>query len=446
VARLGRRLGGAAVGNLSALALAVYEPDIFYVGEIDKTCLSVFLACATLALGLGCSLPARLGSGIALGLASLTRANFLVLAPFAALVFVTDSADRIGRVGRLPRSILGAALFAGGLALCLGPVAWRNHRVSGEWFLTTSQAGQNFYTGNNPTNPYGAYGALPFVRGNPHFEEADFRTAAEARVGRPLGPSEVSRFWFAEAFRHMRAHRGFAARAMVSKLALFWNDFEISDNQDQYLLERASWVLRLPLLGFGTVAPLALLGAVAGFRARREVRLLTGFVALYCASVVAFFMFSRYRIQVVPALIPLAASGAGELAARVRAADWKRSARAVALVAAAAFFSFHRIGIFSRHHELVIDMQLAHLGDIYLTAGEPEKAIAILQDAVRRCPARCRFALDELCNVYLRTGRLAEGETFFVDFIRAHPTHPDAARHLARLRDEASGRALPAAP
>src|SRR5947199_213026 len=115
----------------------------------------------------------------------------------------------------------------------------------------------------------------------------------------------------------MREHPAFAARAMFCKLVLFWNDFEISDNQDQYLLERDSWVLRLPLLGFGGVAPLALLGVIAAARTRRAVRLLGGFVILYCASVVAFFIFSRYRIQVVPALLPLAAVGAAELVARI---------------------------------------------------------------------------------------------------------------------------------
>ncbi|TMA68990.1 MAG: hypothetical protein E6J69_06645, partial [Deltaproteobacteria bacterium] len=171
------------------------------------------------------------------------------------------------------------------------------------------------------------------MRGNPHFEEADFRAAAEAQAGRSLAPREVSRFWFAQAFQHMREHPAFAARAMFCKLVLFWNDFEISDNQDQYLLERDSWVLRLPLLGFGGIAPLALLGVIA--TRRREARLLCGFVLLYCGSVVAFFIFSRYRIQVVPALLPLAAVGAAELVARIRDRSWKRVATATAVVAAA---------------------------------------------------------------------------------------------------------------
>ena len=440
VAVIGRRVGGAAIGALAALGFALYKPDIFYVAEVDKTCLSVFLTAAALALALGPSLPARFAGGFTLGLAALTRANFLLFAPLGILVFLMERSVPDARAFGLPPPVVAATLFAAGVGLSLLPVALRNHHLSGEWILTTSQAGQNFYIGNNPTNPWGAYGALPFVRGNPHFEEADFRAAAEAQAGRSLAPREVSRFWFAQAFQHMREHPAFAARAMFCKLVLFWNDFEISDNQDQYLLERDSWVLRLPLLGFGGVAPLALLGVIATVRTRRAVRLLGGFVILYCASVVAFFIFSRYRIQVVPALLPLAAVGAAELVARIRDRSWTRVAAAAAVVAGAGLLCFHRFGIFSRDNELVVEMRLRHLGEVYETAGMPDRAIDVFQEAVRGCPTRCPQALEKLFAAYVKTGRLADGEAYFRAFTRAHPGQPDGERDLQRLMEiEAAG-------
>src|SRR5262249_30328887 len=145
----------------------------------------------------------------------------------------------------------------------------------------------------------------------------DFRAAAEAKTGRSMGPQEVSAFWFRQAFAHIVAEPGFAVRAFARKAVLFWNDFEISDNQDQYLLQRFSWVLRLPLLRFGWVAPLALVGAVVGWQCR-AVRLLTAFAVVYWLSLVAFFLFSRYRLPAVLALLPLAALGVTELAERLR--------------------------------------------------------------------------------------------------------------------------------
>jgi 4-amino-4-deoxy-L-arabinose transferase-like glycosyltransferase len=425
---LGRRLGGARTGLLAALGFALYEPEIFYVGEVDKTSLSIALTAASLLLVLTPTLPARFGAGVALGLASLTRANLLLLAPLVALAFL-----RGWDGGSEPkRRLTGALLFGAGFGLVLLPVAWRNHHVSGAWVLTTSQAGQNFYTGNNPSNPYGAYGALPFVRGTPAFEEVDFRAAAEARAGRPLEPPEVSRFWFAEAFRHMREQPAFAARAMARKAALFWNDFEISDYQDQYLLEQDSPILRLPLLGFGWIVPFALLGVLA-FRERRAARLLVGFVVVYSVTVIAFFIFSRYRIQVVPALLPLAALGAVELAGCLRASAWARLGTAAAILVGAGLFCFQTIGIFSRHNEHAIDLRLRHRAKVEFGAGRADEAIASFQEAVRRCPLRCPGALGELVDIYLQTGRRREGEEFLRRFMRAHPTHPDAAGHLARL-------------
>ncbi len=427
VGRIGVRVGGGAVGSLAALGFALYKPEIFYAGEIDKTCLSVFLTAATLALALGATLPARFAAGVVLGLAALTRANLLLLAPLGVLWVVMERPERPAR------AVAAAGLFGAGVALALLPVAWRNHHLSGEWVLTTAQAGQNFYTGNNALNPYGAYGALPFVRGNPHFEEADFRAEAERRVGRALGPEEVSRFWFGEAFRHMREQPAFAAGAFLRKLALFWNDFEISDNQDQYLLARESWVLRLPLPGFGAVAPFALLGALAALRARRSVWLLAAFVGVYCVSVVAFFIFSRYRIQIVPALLPLAALGALELAGWVRAGNWRRAAVGGGVVFAGGLLAFQTIDVFTPRNPQVVEMQLRHLSEAYLAAGQPERALAALEEAVATCPLRCRGALGDLADTFVKSDRAADGTAYFRRFTGEYPEHPDGARHLARL-------------
>lgn len=434
VGGLGRRVGGPTIGALAALGFALYKPDVYYVGELDKTSLSVLLAAATVALAFGRTLPARFGAGVALALTALTRANFLLFAPLVPLAFLLDPAERRERIGPASRATCGAALFVAGFGLVLLPVAWRNHHVSGEWVITTAQAGQNFYTGNNESNPYGAFGAVPFVRANPHFEEDDFRANAEARAGHALAPRQVSAFWFDEALAHMRAHPGFAARALGWKALLFWNDFEISDSQDQYLLERDSPVLRLPLPGFGALAMFAVLGACAGFRARRPVRLLCGFVLVYWASVVAFFLFSRYRIQIVPVLSVLAALGAVALGGWLRAGDRRRLAAAGVVLAGVGVLTFHRVGVFSRDHPRTVEMRLRHLATIYMTVGQPERAIGALQEAIPGCTHGCPWAAADLFQIYFATGRFAEGEAYFRDFVRRYPAQEDAPGYLERLQ------------
>lgn len=427
-AGLGRRVGGPTVGLLAGLGLALYEPDIFNCGELDKTALSMLLVAAFLFLLSDRRRGARVAAGFVLGLATLTRANLLVFVPLGALALAAgpDGRPRASRATT-------AALFLLAVALALAPVTWRNLHVSGEWVPTTTQLGQNFYTGNNPENPYGAYGVVSFVRANPHFEEADFRAAAETRSGRTLGAGAASRFWLRAGLAHLATEPVFALQAFARKAVLFWNDFEISDSQDQYLMARESRVLRLPLLGFGEVVSLAVLGLVAYGRRRRLVRLLGMYVLLYGATLVAFFIFARYRIQVVPALLPLAGLGVMEVVAGVRARDW-RLARAAAIVGVAGWLSFRTIGLFSPDHPTVVEMRLRRFANVYMTAGDPDRAIAALQEAIPGCTHGCPWALADLFEIYRATGRTAEGVRYFERFVRTYPAQRDAPEYLATLR------------
>jgi len=422
--RLGRHAGGRRVAALAALGFALYKPDVFHVGELDKTSLSILLVTLALVLTLE---RAALAAGLALGLGALTRANLLLFAPLGAVAMAADPFAR-GRRGR------GAALFALGFAAAILPVTWRNHHVSGEWVATTTQAGQNFYTGNNPDNPYGAYGAVPFVRPNPHFEEEDFRAEAERRAGNPLGLNALSAFWFREGLAHIRRSPAFAARAIGYRLLLFWNDFELSDSQDQYLLMRDSPVLRLPLPGFGAVASLAFLGVAVGFRRLRIVRLLCGFVVAYWLSLALFFLFARYRIQVVPALMPLAALGVAALVRAARARDVRRVATRGAIVAAGAFLCFHHVAFFWPSQPRVVEMRLRHLAETYVEVGDVDRAFAVLDEAIAPCPSGCPLALNDLYNLYRKTGRLAEGEVWFRSFAARHPEQRDVPGYVAALQ------------
>jgi Tfp pilus assembly protein PilF len=221
----------------------------------------------------------------------------------------------------------------------VAPAAVHNRVAGGQWILTTSNAGQNFYIGNNPLNASGEYEPLPFVDPNPRHEERGFALEARRRTGRELTPGETSRYWLSEGLRWIRDDPGAWARLTWRKLRNYWGAYEIPDNLDYYLYREEAPVLRLPLPGFGLVAPLGLLGAILSWRRGGWPRLLTLFVAVYSVSVVLFFVFSRFRMAMMPALFVLAGFGAVELLRRCRDALRERrltgpSARAVALVLA----------------------------------------------------------------------------------------------------------------
>jgi hypothetical protein len=85
-----------------------------------------------------------------------------------------------------------AAWLLAGLAIVLLPVAARNKLVGGEFHLTTSQFGPNFYIGNNETAS-GIYQPLRFGHGDPRYERQDATELAQQATGRPLTAAEVSR-------------------------------------------------------------------------------------------------------------------------------------------------------------------------------------------------------------------------------------------------------------
>jgi tetratricopeptide (TPR) repeat protein len=337
-----RRHLGPSVALVAGALAAVYLPSIYYDGLILKTSLSVFLVALLLLL------LSRAGDhgatwwivvGAVLGAACLNRGNLLLAAPLLAVWILARGAghgsDGTGRSGppwgAARRKELVA--FGAGLLLLLLPAALHNRLAGGEWILTTANAGQNLFIGNNPLNVDGEYQALPFVDSNPRHEQADFAAEAARRSGAPLGPRRTSRFWRDEALRWMREHPGDLTVLTWRKLQVFWSAYEVPDNLDYYLYREYAPLLRLPVPGFGLVAPLGLLGALLALSRPGWPRLLAVFVAVYSTSVVAFFVLARFRMPMMPAIHVLAALAAVEIVRSVRAWLGGRAAptRAVAL-------------------------------------------------------------------------------------------------------------------
>ena len=317
-----RRWYPAPVPALAGWIAVFYLPAIFFGGIVMKPGLSLFLV--TLALWLfslalsGGALRVWLATGVVLGLAILTRGNLLLVLPFMALWVLArapmDRADEVEsrwaelrrRLSLRPRRLQAAALLLGAVAVLMLPAA-HNLYVGGELILTTANAGQNFYIGNNPTNRTGEYQQLPFVDPNPKYEQRDFEKEAVRRTGTKLSDSEISRYWFAESGKWIRSNPAAWAKLMWSKVRAFWGAYEIPDSLDYYLYAEYAPLLRLPLPGFGLLAPLALLGAALSLSRRGWPQLLLLFTLIYTATVILFFVFSRFRMVVAPALYVLAA-------------------------------------------------------------------------------------------------------------------------------------------
>jgi tetratricopeptide (TPR) repeat protein/4-amino-4-deoxy-L-arabinose transferase-like glycosyltransferase len=321
-ARLFSRRAGLAAG----LLLALYAPAIFFDGLLQKSVLDVFFICLALWLNsLRSSRAPRLNVrvwlclGLTMGALALTRENALVfIVVILAWLLFSDPQSLIPNPLRIPDPLRAkrVAMFVTGLAIILLPVAARNAYVGGGFYITTAQAGPNFYIGNNPQAD-GTYQSLRFGRGAPEYERQDATELAEHALGRSLTPGEVSSYWVDKALDFITSQPGAWLTLMARKVALLWNATEMLDTESQEA--HAEYSLPLRVLGlaghFGVLVPLSILGIVVTWPMRRRLWILYAMTIAYAASVVFFYVFARYRYPLVPLLILFAAAGIVDTAA-----------------------------------------------------------------------------------------------------------------------------------
>jgi len=298
--RAARTMANERLALIAAALAALYGPFLFYDVQVLKESLAVTVAAGLLwALATAGTARQWLGAGALLGVLSLLRENAMLLAPF--LVPLAWRPD-----GGLRRLAPRAATFLAGMILVLAPVAVRNGLVGGAWLPTSNQGGVNFYIGNNPT----ADGTWrPMVPGKqiPALERLEPQRLAEQASGRTLSPAEVSSFWLHRALHWAADHPVDFVRLQFRKLGRYFDWYEQPDAVDYYWLRGLSPVYRLPLIEFSTLSVLAVAGLWISRRNLRRFVPCFLFASGWIVSTVVFFPFSRYRLPLVPAILPLAA-------------------------------------------------------------------------------------------------------------------------------------------
>ncbi len=338
-----RRLFSERAGVIAGLGLALYAPAIFFTGLLQKSALDLFFIALLLWLlsGLGNathSLSRWVCAGAALGGLALTRENGIVFA-IPILIWCLWPSSQL-----LPARLRSAGAFLFGAALVLLPVAARNAAVGGEFHLTTSQFGPNFYIGNNP-QASGTYAAFREGRESPEYEQQDATELAEAAAGRRLTPGEVSSYWTQRATDFIRAQPLSWLSLTGRKAMLLASRTEVVDTESQESYEEWSKLLRLlsPIGHFGVLVPLAVLGVLAAGDRQGRLALYYGLMCTYAASVLLFYVSARYRLPLVPFLILFAAAGIASLPSAVRAATARRRMVAVLLIGAAVVVTNRRV-------------------------------------------------------------------------------------------------------
>lgn len=427
---LGERTFGRRVGLAAALAFSLYGPMIFYEGELLAPALIVLLnlllAQSALAAIEKPSPGRALLTGALLGLSALAMSVVLPMAlviPLCAWRSWRGPAPRPGP--RRGLALLGA--FAAGLALVIAPVAWRNWRVGGELVPISTNGGINFFLGSG----------------------ADFERKLAIRPGyewdgllnEPIRQGIVSAGGQSEYFRR-KALRLIAAdpagygRVLLRKLRHLAGGGEIMRDIDIYAYRQYSALLSLLAwkkglaFPFGLLLPLALLGMALAVRRRvRGAGLLLAFVLAHAAVLLAFFVTSRYRLNVLPFLALFAAYGGLGLWDLLRARRWRRALPAVAGTLLLLALCNWRVGAMSR--EFSADA-CYNLGTRLMHEGNLAAAREWLLRATAVDPLD-PGANGNLGVIHEREGRPQEARACFLRILERYPDDVRARLHLAEL-------------
>ena len=316
------------VGLTAAVFAAVYGPFIFYDATLLTSSLIIFLSAVILNL---CE-SARINHkatvlwaiGIAIGLSALTRPLVLLFLPFFfAVLFLND------RTTWFKRSIIVSA----GVAILLFPVGVRNLVVGGEFTLTTSSAGMNFYVGNNP-EATGLYWEAPFLTSvEPEFEDEDYRMEASLRVQKELTTGEAGSFWLRESLNWIVNNPVDYLVLLGRKVYYFLNRAEFANNVSIHLAKAESPLMRYNPIGFWIIAPLGFAGLILMIRRFGWTRLsiASTWILAYFIGGLLFFVSSEYRLPILLPLLVGAAYLVVEIVEQVRKRDADKVLRLVAM-------------------------------------------------------------------------------------------------------------------
>jgi len=427
---VGKRAFDARVGLLAGLFAATYWVLLYFDAELLLPTLIVPLNLYALYLTLGLreqAAPARsAGAGLVWGVSALVRPNVLAFMPLLALWLLFRPRPPSGS---LRPGLSSALCFSAGLLAPILPVAAYNYFVGHDRVLISTQAGVNFWIGNNPDSD-GSTAIVPGTRAGWWEGYHDAILLAEQAEGRPLEPSEVSAHYSRKAWNWIAEHPGDAARHLLWKARLFFTSYELGNNQEvRFFAERYNpFVAWLPvrlwfLFGFG------LLGLLIALKRPYATFPLTGFLVVYCLGVIAFFICSRFRVPVLPVLMLFSAHACCWLFDRFRARDWLRPSAGLAL---ALFVSF----LTTRLPAAIIttdDNGQAQLAAALMEAGRLDEAEANYRRALELNP-RNRYAPVGLAHCLIAQGRPEEAEQTLVRVLSIWPFLPEAVEALLNLR------------
>ena len=419
---LARHAFGEQVGRIAGVMVALCGSLLYFEGELLAVPVEVFLNLLLLYSLLlawrrdrGCDWVL---AGLIAGLAALTRPTILLF----ILAFCAWTLWHRRRSAY--RSLFS---FIVPIALVILPVTYRNWTIEPDLVFISSNAGVNFYIGNNAD-----YERTVSLRPGMQWEAM----VAEAENSEHETAAAQSAFFLGKAFDYIAAQPLDYLGLLCKKGFHFWSGPETKRNQDIYYARQHSRILSLLLwdwhvsIPFGLIGPLSLLGL--GLSARGEskppIALLRLYALVYTASVVLFFPAARYRMPVVPVLIAFAAFAAFQLYLGVRRRAYIRTAvLAVPLVGLLALCNLAEATPTAEDAQLYFD-----LGEVHLRKRDYAQSARYSRRALELDP-EYNYARHNLAVAYFHQERYGESEREALHTLAENPRRDDTRVLLGRI-------------
>lgn len=322
---IGRRVFGRGTGVVAGCVAATYWLFLYFEGELLITPLIVFLDLLFIWLLLRADESRSIGRyllcGLVLGLSAIARPNILLFGLLACVWVIVRNVESRD-IASWRRAIVRSFLLGLACLLPILPITIRNYLAGDDLVLISSQGGVNFFIGNNAESD-GTRAVVPGTRPDWWGGYHDAIALAEKGTGRELKPSEVSDYFFGKAFDFITTEPMSWLGLTLKKVRYFWNGTEIANNQPiRFFAERYGPIVKFLPIGFWMIAPLALLGLLLCLRHPLRLFPLWGFVVVYAATVILFFVCTRFRIPITGVLIILACYAGRWLVDAARSRQW----------------------------------------------------------------------------------------------------------------------------
>jgi len=314
-------------------------------------------------------------AGAGYAVACMLRMQLFLTAPWILWVLFKNKINSNFRQTFL--RILFFGIFAAAVPVLVGQwfefAVGRTKNIPSAYEIAAPQFGIHFYVGNN-SNANGTYKKVDGIRASAVGHAVDVKRIAEKETGQKLDANGLNRFWLRRGIESICENPWRWIQLEAKKFFLIWNTYEVANNQNYEYWKRYSLILGLPLVSYGWLAPLALLGWI-GLRkdSRPMISLLKGTAVFYIAALMLTFVTADYRLPLHAIWILFASFGADRLIHNWQANRHEEFKKAIALFLV--FFIFCNYQTHLRKERYDSLLQKRH--DTILAEQETKKALPV---------------------------------------------------------------------